>query len=329
MLLPLPDGWPDTWSVRSPRPADAPAVFELVSACDEAVLGYPDVSLADVESDLGQDPHRQLLVLDGPAAVAWVWVDDKAAGRTPSDVYVDPQLTARDPALADDLARWCWDHAFVQAASIAAERGLSETGVETGTLDGDTIGQIRASAAGFTRVRTFWRMQRPLTADDREPVPAAGVAIRLLAPDETRSAYEIVEGAFADHWNYHPRTYDEWWDQYGNRSGFDPALWWVAEVDGQPAGVLIANRQMADENAMYIAMLATRREARGRGAAKALLRKAFAAGLAEGWGAAKLNVDSESSTSAPALYASVGMSVEFALHAWQQQVVAGYRSSAR
>lgn len=320
-LPPLPSGASTTWTVRPPLPADAPAVFALVAACDEAVLGYPDVSLADVEADLARDRQRQLVVLEGERAIAWVWIEDKAAGRTPSDVFVDPQLTTEDPALADDLARWCWGRVFAQASSIAADRGLAATGVETGTLDGDTAGQLRATAAGFTQVRTFWRMRRPLTATDLDLVALPGITVRPLGPDETRSAYEIVEAAFADHWNYHPRTYDEWWSQHTG-SGFDLDLWWVAELDGQPAGVLIASRQMADEDAMYIAVLATRRESRGRGVARALLHKAFAAGYAEGWSTAKLNVDSESNTSAPALYAGVGMTVEFAMLAWQREVEA-------
>lgn len=298
-------------------------MFDLAAACDEAVLGYPDVSLGDVEADLGLDPHRQLLVVDGSKAVAWVWVEDRAAGRTPSDVYVDPQLSADDPALADRLAQWCWDRALAAAAAIAAERGVDTTGVETGVLDGDPASERRASAAGFTPIRTFWRMQRDLAPDDADPRPAAGVTIRSMTAQDTRSAYEIVESAFADHWNHHPRTYDEWWRQKSEGAGFDLGLWWLAEVDGRPVGVLIASRQMADEDAMYIAVVATLREARGRGVAKALLRKAFAAGLAEGWSTAKLNVDSSSSTSAPALYGAVGMTVAFVIHAWQQQVAAG------
>jgi GNAT superfamily N-acetyltransferase len=309
--------------VRPPAPADAPAVFALVAACDEAVLGYPDVSVADVEDDLAHDARRQLVVVDGERAVGWVWVTDKAAGRTPADVYVDPQLTIDDPALADELARWGWDCVLAQAASIAADRGLAATAVETGTLDGDAVGRRRAAAAGLTPVRTFWRMRRTLTLEDREPAAAPGITVRPVAPEETRSAYELVEAAFADHWNYAPRTYDEWWAQHSG-SGFDLDLWWLAELDGQPAGVLIASRQMADEDAIYIAVLATRREARRRGVAKALLHKAFARGLAEGWSTAKLNVDSESSTSAPALYAGVGMTVEFAVLAWRRQVTVAF-----
>jgi mycothiol synthase len=319
----LPAACPPAWTVRPPQPADARAVFDLVVACDEAVLGYPDISLADVESDLAHDSQRQLLVTDGTRAIAWTWIEDKAAGRTPSDVYVDPQLTVQDPALAEELARWCWQGVFAQAAAIATERGLATTAVETGTLDGDTVGQARAADVGFTQVRTFWRMQRPLTERDRNPPATPGITIRTVTVDDKRSAYEIAEGAFADHWNHHPRTYDEWWDQLSNRSGFDPELCWLADFDGRPAGLLVANRQMADEAAIYIAIVATRQEARGRGVAKALLHKAFAAGAAEGWSTAKLNVDSESNTSAPALYASVGMTVEFAMLAWRREVRAG------
>lgn len=321
-LPPLPDGCPRDWAVRPPEPSDVRAVFELVAACDEAVLGYPDISLADVEGDLAQDSHRQLVVVDGLRVLAWVWLEDRAAGRTSADVYVDPHLTEREPDLADRLAQWGWDRARGAAAGIARERGIDSTGLETGTIDGDAVAARRAAAAGFSRTRTFWRMQRPLTADDAVLGPAPGVVIRSWTEPDARTTYEIIESAFADHWNHHPRSYDEWWDQQSNRPGYDPRLWWLAEVDGRPVGALIASRQMADEDAIYIATLGTLRAARGRGVGKALLRKAFAAGVELGWRTAKLNVDSSSSTSAPALYGGVGMTVEFAMHAWQRDVPA-------
>jgi mycothiol synthase len=137
------------------------------------------------------------------------------------------------------------------------------------------------------------------------------------------AAAGLVESAFADHWNHHPREYDEWWPHVSGNAGFDLGLWWLAEVDGHPAGVLIATRQMADEDAMYVATLATRREFRGRGVATSLLHKAFAAARAEGWSAAKLDVDSESTTSAPAVYAGVGLEVAHAVRAWLREVPAG------
>jgi mycothiol synthase len=320
-LLPrLPMGLPMTWAARRPTADDAAQIFDLVAACDIAVLGYPDIAIGDVRSDLAVDPQRQVLVTDGSRALAWARVHDKAAGRTVADAYVLPEL---EVATGDRLAAWCWQLLLAWGAAIASLRGLPSTTLDAGLLAGDVANERRLAAAGLTARRTFWRMQRPLTPQDVAPPLPPGVQLRGVAERDLTVVHDIVEAAFADHWNHHPRGYDEWWPHVSGNAGFDLGLWWLAEVDGQPVGVLIATRQMADEDAMYIATLATRREFRGRGVATALLRKAFAAAQAEGWSAAKLDVDSESTTSAPSVYAGVGLEVAHAVRAWLREVEAG------
>jgi mycothiol synthase len=321
-LSPLPAGTRPDWSARRPDPTDAPAVFELVAACDIAVLGYPDIALGDIVADLAVRPEIQAVVVDAGRARAWVRIEDKAAGRTVGDVFVDPAL---DDDLGDALAAWGWELVRRAAADIAADRDRASTWVETGTIDGDRAAERRAEAAGLSRCRTFWRMHRAITPADAEPVIAPDVTIRAVAPEEARLVHALIEAAFVDHWNHHPRTFEEWWTQRTTSNGYDPDLWWLAEVDGRPAGVLIATRQMADENAMYVGIVATAREARGRGVGSSLLRTAFSAALAQGWEAAKLDVDSDSPTAAPSVYAGVGLEVAFAMHAWQAEVTARSR----
>lgn len=319
VLPALPAGAPATWSVRLPEPTDAPAVFELVAACDIAVLGYPDIALGDVGADLAVNTELQAVVVESGRVRVWVRVEDKAAGRTVGDVFVDPGL---DDELADALAAWGWTLVRRSAVAVATARGRAATWIESGTLEGDVAGERRAEAAGLTRCRTFWRMQRRLTADDARPLIAPGIAIRVVSTDDARATHELVEAAFADHWNHHPRTFEEWWTQRTTRYGHDPNLWWLAEIDGEPVGVLIATRQMADEDAMYVGILATARSARGRGVGSSLLRYAFAAAIDQGWSAAKLDVDSDSPTAAPSVYAGVGMTVAFAMRAWRTEVFA-------
>ena len=86
--------------------------------------------------------------------------------------------------------------------------------------------------------------------------------------------------------------------------------------------MLLASSQMADEGAIYVSTLGTLAAYRGRGVAKSLLRKAFAAGLERGWTQARLGVDSDSPTAAPQLYLGLGFTVSFAMHAWRLDVAA-------
>jgi mycothiol synthase len=322
-LPPLPAGTPPGWVAREPTPDDAPATFRLVADCDIAVLGRPDIALGDVAADIGLDPHWQTLVVDravdGERVQAWAWMLDTAAGRSQADVYVDPALPSE---VGDALATWCWRVVLPRAAQMAARRGVPATTVEVGSLDGDEATRRRLTAAGFDRARTFWRMWRELGPDDADVRPAPGVVVRPVGQVDLRAVHELIESAFTDHWGHHPRDFDDWWRQVSTTYGFDLDLWWLAEIDGRPAGVLIATSQMAEEDAIFVATLGTLASARGRGVAKSLLHKAFAAGLARGWSQAQLGVDSDSSTSAPQLYYSVGMTVSFAMHAWQLEVPA-------
>jgi mycothiol synthase len=324
-LAPLPVGLPPDWRARRPTLGDQRIVYDLVAACDIDVLGYADISLADVQSDLVVDPELQLLVVDGAdgaddGAVAWARLHDRAGGRTVADAYVHPRL---ENATGDRLAAWCWDLLVTWTAGVATRRGLASTELDVGVLDGDALGEQRLARAGLSPRRTFWRMQRPLTQADAAPQLSPDVLVRPVTFDDRTTVHRIVESAFVDHWNHHPRGFREWWGQVRAHAGFDLGLWWLAEVDGHPAGVLIATRQMADEDAIYVATLATLREYRRRGVATSLLRKAFAAGLAEGWSVAKLNVDSQSTTAATSVYAGVGLEVAFSVRAWGREVPAG------
>jgi mycothiol synthase len=326
-LPPLPAGTPPGWVAREPTADDAPATFRLVADCDIAVLGRPDIALGDVAADLGLDPHWQTVVVDpapdgdvdGERVRAWAWMLDTAAGRSQADVYVDPALPSE---AGDALAAWCWQVVLPRAAQMAARRGVPSTTVEVGSLDGDEATRRRLAAGGFDRARTFWRMRRELGPNDADGRPAPGVVVRAVGQEEVRRVHELIESAFQDHWGHHRREFDDWWRQVSTTYGFDLDLWWLAELDGVPVGTLLGTSQMAEEDAIFISWLGTLSSARGRGVAKSLLRKAFAAGLERGWSQAQLGVDSDSPTSAPQLYSSVGMTVSFAMHAWQLEVPA-------
>jgi ribosomal protein S18 acetylase RimI-like enzyme len=114
--------------------------------------------------------------------------------------------------------------------------------------------------------------------------------------------------------------FEEWRRAKREAPGFDLDLWWVGELDGEPAGALIASTQAAEDATLYVASLGTLPHARGRGVAHSLLGRAFAEAAARGWSRVMLNVDGENPTGATALYRSVGMDVEFAMSAWHRTV---------
>ena len=98
-------------------------------------------------------------------------------------------------------------------------------------------------------------MTRPVDASeaDLDAETGEGVHIRLVRregaglPDEDdlRTVHDILESAFADHFNSHEETFDEFLYRLREDPGHRWDHWWIAElVDGdttEPAGVLVGS----------------------------------------------------------------------------------------
>jgi mycothiol synthase len=320
----LPATLPRTWTVRAPTPADVDALFALFEAVDRATLGYCDWSREDVEAEVTSSSapadRNQLYVTDGDRALAWATADDRAAGLISADLAVDRDLPSEH---ADLLARWALDWLVARADALARERGRPDTLLDAGMVEGDEAQERWLRAAGFLPVRTYWRMSRGLDGVGPTPATAPGVVLRKVSAEGTADlelVHAVVEEAFADHWNHHPRTFPEWWRAKREGAGHDLDLWWLAEVDDEPVGALIATGQMVAESALYVATLGVRRSARGRGVARSLLREAYAEARRRGLDRVSLNADGASPTGATALYRSEGMTVDYAIAVLQRPV---------
>jgi ribosomal protein S18 acetylase RimI-like enzyme len=141
------------------------------------------------------------------------------------------------------------------------------------------------------------------------PTPRADVVVRLARPDESdlRTIFDITDASFAEHFGHTgERTYERWIEHWRARRGFDPTLWWVAELDGDPVSVLLG---MTFDETGHIGTLGTLKHGRGKGIGTLLLRTAFVEFHRRGYHRVTLGVDSENVTNAVHLYESVGMRV--------------------
>jgi len=306
------------------RPAaleDIPSLGLLVAAYDTAHTGTAAGAQADIAADLASSEidlaTGSWLVLDAggtPCALAAAYVD--ATGR---EVYVDAYVLP-DGEHAAALARWVVGRSVAQAAVAAAAAGGDGWTAGSGCHQGDAVISGALRAAGLSRVRTFVRYR----AEHHPPAPPAqadsgpGVIVRRVRTEgdpghlnDLRMLHHVLDTAFLDHYHPQARPYEEWLTYQREASGYDPHQWWLAEVDGAPAGGLIGSNRLADDNRGFVRSLGVLREFRGRGLAKALLRTAFADDIARGRTATELGVDSDSPTGATHLYASVGMRPAF------------------
>ncbi|WP_406038051.1 GNAT family N-acetyltransferase [Micromonospora sp. NBC_00898] len=299
---------PAGWTARRPTLDDVPAILAVVHAADTFAIGYPDFSAEDVagcltapnvdpavDSWLGLDP-------DG-AVVAWATLDNPTGkGREFVEVFVDPDRgsAVRAPLLDRQLAR---------VAERAAERGLPSLTVRCAAYEPEEQWRKILLDAGFALVKRYVRMSRPLAGlPAAPPPPPAGVAIRPVRADDEadlRAFHRVYDVAFRDTPDYEPQDYAAWRARFGPDTDWDE--WWVAEVDGEPAGVLQSSGQGLDQNEGFVKNLAVRPESRRRGVGAALLTHAFTRYAAKGRASAGLGVDLANPTAPLSLYRSVGL----------------------
>jgi len=321
----LPAALAGRFTVRPVVPEDAEAILGLVAACDLAVLGFVDSSLEDVQEDIAPpapgDERLQGLVHAATTGevVAWWWTGPRpGSARLPVDMYVHPDLPDED---ADALGAAGW----AEVTAWARRRYAGWTGepplLDAGSIHGDHGTERRLAAAGFERVRTFWRMSGDVPESPVAAPEVPGLVVRTVRCDDeadTRLVHRLKEDSFAEHWGKEPEAYEAFMSRWHGSAGFDPSLWFVAELDGEPAAVMLASRRMANEDALYIQSLGTLAPARGQGVASALLHHAYEVARREGYARVRLGVDSDNPTGAPGVYRRAGLETLFAMHAWHK-----------
>lgn len=290
---------PSGLEVRAPTRQEAQAITDLVIACDVEELGEPDFELDDLLTDwnrpgfeLGRDA---VVVLAGERFVGYAIL----ARRDYADVYVHPDHRGR--GIGAELLAW-------------TERRATEE-VELG--EALRLGQVVTTAhagarsllerAGYEPVRTYWRMEMEL--DGAPPPPAWPEGIRVRSFDrerDSRAVHALVQDAFADNERHEAESFEEWQAFMIDREAFEPGLWFIAEADGEIAGVVLCPDY---ESEGWVRQLAVARTWRRRGLGTALLRQAMTEFHRRGRKEIGLVVDSWNRTGAKELYERAGMHV--------------------
>ncbi|MFF5177420.1 GNAT family N-acetyltransferase [Micromonospora sp. NPDC000316] len=298
---------PAGWATRRPTLDDVPAILAVVHAADTFAIGHPDFDAQDVEASLTAphfDPTRDSWLATDPdgTVVGWATVDNPTGvGREFVEVYVDPERAShvRAPLLARQVER---------VAERAAERGLPALTVRCAVFAPERDWERDLRAAGFTLVKRYVRMNRPLTDLPAEPSPPVGVTVRPVRRDdeaELREFHRVHDIAFGDTPDHEPLSYERWRARIGDVTAWDE--WFVAEVDGVLAGALQSSDQGLDQQEGFVRSLSVLPAYRRRGVGAALLRRAFARYAEKGRLSAGLGVDLTNPTAPASLYRSVGM----------------------
>jgi ribosomal protein S18 acetylase RimI-like enzyme len=155
--------------------------------------------------------------------------------------------------------------------------------------------------AGFQIKTKVLKMEIALGAS-RAPVAfPEGVTVRTYRDEDARAVQALLHEAYTS-WNASetPMAHEDWLAWMTGTSSFDHSFWWLAEADGELAGVCLTWVEG------WIKDLAVAAEWRGRGLGKALLLHALAEHQARGTEIVGLKVDAVNPTGAPELYERVG-----------------------
>ena len=336
----LLDGLPPGWTSRTPSLDDLAALVALRGADKQPWTRSTAVDREAIESEIAGPAswtRRQAVAVDLDGQVrAWVVVHDRAAGRTMLHVYVD--RTIGDRATQDRVAASAY--AFVEEAAeeICRLREIDGTRLDASPFAADTVQREWLSSAGYVHRRTWLQMTRPVTPEEATslPGPRGGVTIRRVDSHDNglpvaldlQTVHDMLEQSFEDHFNSYRESFPEFLQRLREDPGHRWDHWWLAFVDGEPAGALVSTVLPEDADGhegSYIDYIGVHRHARGRGVAKALLHTVIADAAQRGRNRVGLEVDDDSPTGADGLYHSMGWATDYVTESWFKELLVAQR----
>jgi mycothiol synthase len=162
--------------------------------------------------------------------------------------------------------------------------------------------------SGYRLIRHSYRMRIDFEGESPEPEWPRGIRVHAVTDDDLDAVYETHQETFEDSWE-HTRDTREEWEHWLRSEGFDPTLWFLADEDGEPAGVSLCRMLETEPGLGWVRVLGVRRPWRRRGLGRALLLHSFRELQGRGCHAVGLGVDAESLTGAHRLYEQAGMRV--------------------
>ncbi|MFF4284467.1 GNAT family N-acetyltransferase [Streptomyces sp. NPDC001633] len=261
-------------------------------ACEEEVYGRVWTDAGGIAADLarpGLVPESDTLLVHDRAGrlAARAWVDRR------SEIDVHPQH--RGQGLGVALLDW----------AQARARQAGSDGIVQTVPDADLGAVALLRSRGYEPLVTSWLLEFAMPDEPAVPEPPTGVTVRPFRAADGPAAHVLVQDAF-DEWQERRQAYEEWAAHTVERSAFAPTLSALAFAGDQLIGAALALAVPGTDEG-YLEQGAVRRDHRGRGIARLLLRHTFRALHRAGRRSCTLWTHSD--TGALDLYLRVGMTV--------------------
>lgn len=292
--------------LRPPTREDAPAIVEVSER-----FGLTGETPADIENwfDVPSNDlqlNARVALADG-AVVGYADIGDASSGG--KMLWLDVRAPGDSgPLLLDFLE----DRA----------RDLGADGAKLKVWAPEENAEWRAfvESRGYELDRYSFRMRIDLTDDLPAPEWPEGISVRTFRRKaDDRRVYEAHQESFSEERDFSRDPWEDW-TQWSFRDPFDPDLWFLAEDDGELAGIALGRPELGgDPSVGWINILGVRKPWRGRGLGRALLLHAFREFRNRGKRQVGLGVDGANAT-ARRLYESAGM--------WPKETIVWYQRDA-
>ncbi|MGA8046937.1 MAG: GNAT family N-acetyltransferase [Dermatophilaceae bacterium] len=194
-----------------------------------------------------------------------------------------------------------------RATALARERhpGTAAYLRASGGVEGAQVRRLLVHR-GYAVVRYFNDLTRPLPGEPLPDVAVDGYSIVSETDDLEEATLLAHNAAFADHWGATDITAEQWAHYWRSTSGRpDLSSLAVDDEGGRVLAYVLASQFVPGE--LYVTIVGTRPEARGRGLAAACLARTLQRAIGTGeYATARLDVDSASPTGATRLYERLG-----------------------
>lgn len=277
------------------RPAewnDLDDVHELLTVRSRAAHG-----ISEVDRDQLEDAWRV------ERTDRWVAVAGGIVGYALLDSAEDAGFAGADADLLDRLLE--------RVEERAHERGFTQLTV---IVEDDAVDAL-VRRSGFESRGEVLRMWRVLDGPIPEPRWAGGVRVRSYEPRDALAVQALLDEAYSG-WDdtYVTRPHDDWLQWMTAHDEFDPALWFLAERDGEL--VACALHWKEHQGRGWLKDVVVRADQRGAGLGRALVEQGLRAYRERGAERVGLKVDSTNPTGAVQLYERAGFEVERRYGIW-------------
>jgi ribosomal protein S18 acetylase RimI-like enzyme len=285
--------------IRDATEDDFESVFDLLTARSRAAFGISSEQPAFLRQRWDASLTDNWVAIESASVVGYASLDE-------TQEFVQ---AAKDPDVGDALVAHVEHH--------ARGRGFPYLAVVAAAEDAPLYSAVQRN--GFALDREILRMWKRLDGPLSETAWPEGVTVRSYTAGDAELVHALLDEQYAD-WDprYVARGHAGWLTFMTEHEDFDPALWFLAERDGELVACALYWKE--SQRRGWVKDLVVRPSERGRGLAKALLHHGFRAYAERGADRVGLKVDSTNPTGAPQLYERLGFVTDQRLEIWEKRL---------